>query len=72
MISEKVYERLKKRGDKFKGLTIEEVSAMVDRGKKLIENHGEEGLPWKFSEEELKDAGAFFNYRTASNDSNYE
>lgn len=67
MISEKVYKRLCIMDKSYKKLSIEQLSKMIERGKKLIEKHGEEHLHGILNLEEQIDAGSFFSYRIAKN-----
>lgn len=72
-MDKKYYDRLCRIDDFYKGFSSEEVAELVEKGRKLIEIHGDEGLHWKLkTEEEFRAAGSYFEYNLVINEEHYE
>lgn len=63
------YEQMLINDEDYKVLSLEQLEEKVNQGAELVEkNKGFYGLENKLSEDEMIDAGAFIDYRTAKRD----
>ena len=61
-----VFARMTLMDQAYAKMGTEATEALVNRGEKLVQKHGEENLQGKdLSEEELRAVGSFFEYRLA-------
>lgn len=63
------YEQMLINDEDYKVLSLEQLEEKVNQGAELVDkNKGFYGLENKLSEDEMIDAGAFIDYRTAKRD----
>lgn len=67
------FERLCIIDDDYSELGPVKLAELIEEGKALIELHGEDNLQYKLkTEAEMVSVGAFLDWKTATNDENYE